>query len=210
MRPFTTLATAPGGYALKARGGEYLVLVGGRVLMGSRAHGSEDALARVGCAGLRAGARVLVGGLGFGFTLRAALDALGPDARVTVAELSAPVVEWNRGPLAPLAGRPLEDARVDVEVRDVREVLAAARARFDAVLLDVDNGPFAVAAPGNAALYAEAGLRQLARALRPGGRAVVWSAGDDAAFLKRLAAVGPARAQRAGGHVLFVATKRGP
>ena len=220
MKRWTTLATASERgmtLELRERDGEYLVQVDGKVLMGSRRHGSEEALAQVGCAELRRAApRVLVGGLGCGYTLRAALDALPPAAKVTVAELSPAVVAWNGGPLAALAGSPLSDPRVEVAVEDVARVLADRAGAFDAVLLDVDNGPVAVARTENAGLYAPLGLERLFRALRPGGTAVLWSAGPDPAFERRLSAAGfqlrvePVRAGAAGRskHVLFVARRR--
>ena len=161
-------------------------------LMSSRVHGSEEALAEVGCAELRERprARVLVGGLGMGFTLRAVLDALGADAEVVVAELLPTIVEWNRGPLGPLAGAPLDDTRATLFVGDVAAVLRAAPRAFDAILLDVDNGPEAFTVASNAWLYGRAGLAVLRRALRPGGRLVVWSAVESAPFTRALRAAG--------------------
>jgi spermidine synthase len=212
VKPWTSIATAPGGYELKQRGDEYLVLVHGKVLMGSRSHQSEEALARIGCAGLGAGAHVLVGGLGFGFTLRAALDALPPSARVTVAEVSPAVVEWNRGVLAPLASAPLDDARVTVDVRDVQKVLTKSRAVFNAVLLDVDNGPFAMSAQENDALYAATGLALAQAALKPGGRLALWSASPDGRFEKQLRFAGLDVKRVPGGqgqHVVYLATVGG-
>jgi spermidine synthase len=205
MKPWETLGTAqtPEGatLTLARRGDEYVLRVGGHVLMSSRQHGSEEALAEACLAGLAAapaggrsggaGAlRVLVGGLGFGYTARAALGHLGPSARLTVAELSPAVVAWNRGVLAPLAGAPLEDPRVEVVEGDVQRVLSRSAGRFDAVLLDVDNGPSALTQEANAGLYGLTGLGLAAAALRPGGRLGVWSAGDDAAFTRRLRQVG--------------------
>jgi spermidine synthase len=217
VKPWQTLSEAPLGssvLALRQRGDEFLVLVDGRPLMGSRRTGSEEALAEVGLARLAtARPSILVGGLGFGYTLRAALDASPPGAEVVVAELSSAVVEWNRGVLAELAGRPLDDARVRLEVADVARVVRARAERFDVILLDVDNGPFAVAQPQNAELYGLGGLASLHRALRPGGRLVVWSAGGDARFLRRMNDVGfEARATPAGRgrHVLFVGDKAAP
>src|SRR5438046_473181 len=130
---------------LVRRGDEYLILFDGAVLMSSRVHGSEEALGTLGCERARRLERpsVLIGGLGMGFTLRATLDLLPSDATVVVAELVPAVVEWNRGPLGPLAGHPLKDTRVVVEVNDVAATLRASRSQFDAVLLDVDNGPAA-------------------------------------------------------------------
>jgi spermidine synthase len=129
---------------------------------------------------------VLVGGLGMGFTLRATLDLLPPDASVVVAELVPAVVEWNRGPLGPLAGHPLSDRRVRVELGDVAVLLHSSRAAFDAVLLDVDNGPRAFTASVNAALYDDRGLAAVRDALAKHGTLAVWSAWDDRKFEHRL------------------------
>lgn len=214
-------ARAPDGTAigLWRRGDEVVIRAGAVVLMSSRAHGSEDDLGARGVAGLGPDARVLVGGIGMGFTLRAALDGLGPAARVTVVELVPAVVDWARGPLAALAGRPLEDARVRVVVRDVADVIAESAGAFDAILLDVDNGPRPATQQANARLYGPEGSARVARALRPGGRVVVWSTGDDPAYAARLARAGlevatePARARRSGGaargarQVLFVGAR---
>ena len=146
--------------ALTRRDREYVILAGGKSLMSSRMHGSEEALAMLACRRARTRAQpcVLIGGLGMGFTLRATLDLLPPDATVVVAELVAAVVEWNRAPLGPLAGHPLKDKRVRVVVEDVGQTLRASEHRFDAVLLDVDNGPSAFTASSNAALYDDRGL----------------------------------------------------
>ena len=129
---------------------------------------------------------MLVGGLGMGFTLRATLDVLPPDATVVVAELVPAVVEWNRGPLGSLAAMPLKDRRTRVEVGDVADVLRASRARFDAILLDVDNGPAAFTSAGNAGLYTDHGLAAARKALRAGGVVAVWSAWDYRKFEQRL------------------------
>ena len=162
-------------------------MAGGRSLMSSRMHGSEQALAALAFKTIRApDASVLVGGLGMGFTLRAALDLLPPEATVVVAELVAAVVEWNRGVLGPLANHPLRDARVLVAVGDVADVLRSSAERFNAVLLDVDNGPDAFTATANARLYDDQGLAAARRALRPGGVLAVWSAWEDRRFEQRL------------------------
>jgi spermidine synthase len=173
---------------LTRRDAEYVILANGRNLMSSRMHGSEEAMATLACRRARTldAPCVLVGGLGMGFTLRATLDLLPPAATVIIAELLPAVVDWNRGPLGPLAAHPLEDARVQVEVGDVAEVLRASRARFDAVLLDVDNGPDAFAAPGNATLYGDYGVALARAALADGGVLAVWSASEDKAFARRL------------------------
>jgi len=173
---------------LTRRDREYVILAGGRSLMSSRMHGSEEALATLACHALRGRTEpaVLIGGLGMGFTLRAALDRLPTDATVVVSELVPAVVEWNRGPLAPLAGYPLKDRRVRVDVGDVAATLGASRDRFDAVLLDVDNGPAAFTAARNAALYADRGLAAARAALKPGGVLAVWSAWDNRKFEQRL------------------------
>ena len=171
---------------------EFLIAANGQSLMSSRMHGSEEALAVLGCRHARTLPRpdVLVGGLGMGFTLRAALDVLPASACVTVAELVPAVVEWNRGPLAAVAAHPLDDPRVHVEAGDVAAVLRANRGRFDAVLLDVDNGPAAFTASDNACLYDAAGLAEARASLTPGGVLAVWSAAEDQAFERRLRAAG--------------------
>ena len=192
MKPWELLGqtSTPDGVdlTLTRRDREYVILAGGRSLMSSRMHGSEEALATLACHALRGRAEpaVLIGGLGMGFTLRAALDRLPADATVVVSELVPAVVEWNRGPLAPLAGHPLKDRRVRVDVGDVAATLGASRDRFDAVLLDVDNGPAAFTAERNAALYADRGLAAARAALKSGGVLAVWSAWDNRKFEQRL------------------------
>jgi spermidine synthase len=175
---------------LRQRGGSFEIRCDGFELMANRAHYSEQALGRLGCSGLarRAAPRVLIGGLGMGYSLRAALDALPHRARVVVAEVFQQVVAWNRGPLGVLAGHPLADPRVTVVVADVASLLAPAA--FAAILLDVDNGPEAVMLPGNAALYRQAGLRRLAGALGPRGRLGFWSADSAPRFEAALTGAG--------------------
>ena len=167
---------------------EYVILANGKPLMTSRNHGSEEALATLGCGGARALARprVLVGGLGMGFTLRAVLDVLPRGAVVIVAELVPAVIEWNRGPLAPLAAYPLDDPRVRVEAADVGFTIRGNPGRFDAVLLDVDNGPAAFTSAVNDGLYDNGGVAAAHAALRPGGTLAVWSAWEDRKFEQRL------------------------
>ena len=192
MKPWELLGQtrAPDGaeLALTLRSGEYVILANGKSLMSSRMHGSEEALATFACARIRGrdAPRILIGGLGMGFTLRAALDLLPPDGEVVVAELLPAVVEWNRGPLGPLAGHPLKDRRVRVEAGDVGATLRSSADAFDAILLDVDNGPAAFATSGNAGLYGDAGLASARTALRKGGVLAVWSAREDRKFEQRL------------------------
>ena len=170
------------------RGDEYIIVVDGAILMSSRMHGSEEALATFACQRARTldGPCVLIGGLGMGFTLRATLDLLPQDATVVVAELVPAVVEWNRGPLGPLAKYPLKDRRVRVETGDVVDTLRSRLAQFDAVLLDVDNGPTAFTASNNAGLYDKRGIAAGRAALKTEGVLAVWAAQDDRKFEQRL------------------------
>ena len=170
---------------------EYLILINGQILMSSRMHGSEEALAVLGCrrARMLTRPRVLVGGLGMGFTLRAALDILPPTALVLIAELVPAVLEWNQGSLGLLAGRPLDDTRVRIEDGDVATTMLSNPGQFDAVLIDVDNGPIALTS-SNAGLYDSEGIALARSSLRPGGVLAVWSAGDDRRFEQRLRAAG--------------------
>jgi spermidine synthase len=175
---------------LRRRGRELEILAGGLMLMSTEAHGSEEELALEGCKGLRDDAVVLVGGLGLGYTLRATLDALSPEATVVQAELLPAIVEWNRGVLGPLADHPLKDPRVELAMGDIAETVRASPGRFDAILLDVDNGPRAFTEEGNGGLYGMAGLKVLKAALRPKGVLGVWSAWPDRKFLHRLKHLG--------------------
>ena len=178
--------------SLYRRGDEFAIRVSGDELMNSRLHGSEEALGELACARIadRPEPRILIGGLGMGYTLRAALQGLNAQARVIVAELMPAVVEWNRGPLGDLAGHPLRDDRVTVREVDVAEILREEHLAFDAILLDVDNGPIALSSNGNNWLYGRSGLRAAFAALRPGGVLAVWSAGPDQAFTYRLEKTG--------------------
>ncbi len=173
-------------------GDDFYIEVGGRELMSSGEHGSEDALADIGCRGLgnKPGAVVLIGGLGMGYTLARSLGFLGGDARVLVAELVPAVVEWNRGALAALAGRPLDDPRVDVRAVDVADLLRGVQGAYDAILLDVDNGPVALTNMSNDWIYSDAGLRAARAALRDGGVLAVWSAWPSAPFNEALERAG--------------------
>jgi spermidine synthase len=194
VKPFELLAQTsfPDGTVLKLvrRGNEYLILAADAVLMSSRMHGSEEALAAFACHRARILERpsVLIGGLGMGFTLRATLDLLSPHATVVVAELVPTMVEWNHGPLGPLAGHPLEDKRVRVETADVAALLRSRPGQFDTVLLDVDNGPAAFTAANNAALYDTRGIAAAHAALKAQGVLAVWAAKDDRKFAQRLRA----------------------
>ncbi len=223
MIPWTLLDRAlipdnGGELTLYKRGGELLIRADMRELMSSRAHASEEALSRLACAriGLRRRARVLVGGLGMGFTLAAALRSLRSDAEVVVAELVPAVVQWNRIYLGHLAGFPLEDRRTVVREGDVADLLRSERAAYDAILLDVDNGPEGFTRAANDWLYYRSGLRRAYSALRDGGVLAVWSASADRAFSGRLSrcgftveeVTGRARGQREGSrHHIWLATR---
>lgn len=177
---------------LYRRGSEYSIRVDGNELMNSCVHGSEDALAELACARIveQSSPRILIGGLGMGFTVAAALAHLAADGRVVVAELVPAVIAWNHEYLADLAKRPFEDGRVTVLAMDVGQVIDQAPGGYDAILLDVDNGPEGLTRSENSRLYTHAGLRAALLALRPGGVLAVWSASADQAFSKRLRQVG--------------------
>ncbi len=204
MIPWELLATSlmPGSkdeLKLLRRGEDYSIRLQGIELMTSRVHGSEETLATMACerVGDRANVKVLVGGLGMGFTLAAALQQLGPDAVVEVAELVPAVIEWNEGPLAHLAGRPLEDARTRVRQSDLAALIKSSTSAYDAIMNDVDNGPDGLLRPENRWLYSPRGLIATYRALRPGGVLTVWSVGPDQSFTSRLQDAGfEARARR--------------
>jgi spermidine synthase len=172
--------------------GDYLIRADGAELMSTRHHHSEDQLAVAGCAPLRdrVNARVLIGGLGFGFTLKAALRLLASDARIVVVELMRAVIEWNAHPDYALAGAALRDPRVELRRADVAHILRESTGQFDAIMLDVDNGPDPMTTSGNGALYTDAGIRLATAALRSGGRLVYWSAQDDRKFERSLRRAG--------------------
>jgi spermidine synthase len=161
-------------------------------LMSTRMHGSEVALGTMTSERLagRPAPRVLIGGYGMGFTLRAVLGKLGPDARVTVAELVPGIIEWARGPMAELTDGCLDDHRVTLTMGDVAATIRGATHEFDAILLDVDNGPDGLTRPANDGIYSNRGLAEAKTALRPGGVLAIWSAAPDPAFSRRLARVG--------------------
>lgn len=168
--------------------GDYMIRVDGRELMSTRHHHSEDQLALVACTRLyeRQNVRVLIGGLGLGFTLRAALGALGPAAEVVVAELMPEIVAWNRNQTYALASKELEDPRTRLEIADVYDVIALGARKFDAIMLDADNGTTAMSTEGNQKLYKRDGIARVHGALKPGGYVVYWSAQDEPLFAKLL------------------------
>jgi len=194
--PWETLAVgkAPDGQALelRRRGHEYLIYAGGYDLMSSEDDTSSIALSDFGCAHLRGAtaSRVLVGGLGMGYTLRAALNRVSPQSTVEVAELVGAVVQWNRQWLGDLAGQPLEDPRTKLFTGDVRKPIRSAKGVYDAILLDVDNGPDALAHKQNDGLYSKRGITEAFAALKPGGIFGVWSFDDEPSFTRRLGAAG--------------------
>lgn len=203
---------------LYKRGREFSIRVNGCELMNSSAHGSEDALAELACSKVAdcPNPKVLIGGLGMGYTLAAALNRLGPNARVVVAELVPAVIEWNRKPLADLAGHPLQDKRVTIREADVARILKEKRCAYDAILLDIDNGPKGLTRKGNDWLYAREGLEAAFAALRAEGVLAVWSVSSERSFTRRLKQAGfevkeacvHARGPRGGGrHMIWIAVR---
>ena len=202
MVPRELIGTArvPGGEDLRLfrRGGDFMIVLDRNELMNSRMSGSEEALATmtIDRLGTRAAPRLLIGGYGMGFTLRAALAALPVDARVTVAELVPEIIAWAQGPMAALTAGCLDDRRVGVAQIDVADMIAEGPGEYDAILLDVDNGPDGLVRAANNRLYAMRGLHLAREALRPGGVLAVWSAAPDAAFARRLSSAGFAVEER--------------
>ncbi len=203
---------------LMQRGAEFSMMLGQNELMSSRLSGSEEALATLACRRIEAvkSPHLLIGGLGMGFTLRAALAVLGSDARIMVAELVPAVIAWARGPMADIFGDSLDDPRASIREADVVDVIRSHDSAFDAILLDVDNGPEGLIRKANDALYDLKGLKAIRRALRPGGVLAVWSSGPNPLFSKRLGAAGfdvnevavRATTKRSGArHVIWFATK---
>ena len=223
MIPWVKLDTArvpgaDGELRLMRRGTEFSIMLGANELMNSRLSGSEAALATLACKKIDTIKRphLLIGGLGMGFTLRAALAVLEPNARIDVAELVPAVVAWARGPMAEIFGGCLDDPRVRIKEEDVLKAIRTHKGAFDAILLDVDNGPEGLTRSGNDALYDLKGLRSSHAALRPGGVLAVWSSGPNAAFSKRLRSAGfdvnevTVRATGKGGgarHVIWIAVR---
>ena len=224
MNPWTLLdkAQPPGNgveLRLYQRDTEFSIRAGNYELMNSRVYGSEDTLAKLVCQKLtkHPRARILIGGLGMGYTLRSALNGLGAKAQVVVAELVPAVLQWNRGFLADLAGSPLDDNRVTIHEADVAQMIKTAKGDYNAILLDVDNGPQALTQKENDWLYSLEGLKTTFAALRPKGVLAIWSSGPEPAFVQRLRKVGfevdevgvRAREGRKGGahHIVWIAMR---
>lgn len=220
MKPRIKLdsARSPEGTLLELyeHDGQHMIIAGGQPLMTSRKHHSEEELARVALVQLPPRPKVLIGGLGMGFTLRTTLDLLPPDGCALQVELLSEIVDWNRGPLGAHAGHPLRDERVEVVIEDVVEVVRRHEGELAAILLDVDNGSTPVVEARNARLYSRRGLSSLRRALLPGGRLGIWAADMEPAFIDRLNANGfeahehitYARPGNKGGrHSIFLARK---
>jgi len=220
MLPWETIdrAAAPDGaeLVLARRGTEWQVRAAGIVLMVSHAHGSEEVMSDYALERVKAPRAVLVGGLGLGFSLRATLDKVGPHTQVMIAELVPQLVEWNRTHVGHLAAHPLDDRRTVLRVGDVYDRITESHAGFDAILLDVDNGPSALAHTKNNRLYSPTGVRRCSEALRPGGVLAVWSAGHDTGYVATLKSAGfkQVEARTVGNHkgagvkhVLFLASR---
>ena len=221
MKPWEHLDTTdtPDGGTLQLwrHDGEYAIRAEGYDLMVSRAHNSEDVMMSLACPEPPSDACVLIGGLGMGYTLRATLDLLPAGGSAVVSELIPKVVEWNRGVLGELAGHPLDDPRAEVAALDVVRVIRESENRFDAILLDVDNGPDSTTQDGNRRLYTPEGLAAIHRALRPRGAVAVWAVSKDGGgFERRLRKAGfeakthrvTAHGSRGRKHVVFVGVKR--
>lgn len=222
MLPRVLQATAaiPGGGDLRLfrHGDDFMIVLERNELMNSRMSGSEEDLAAMTCARLKElqAPHLLIGGYGMGFTLRKALATVGPDATVTVAELVPEIIDWARGPMAALTSGCLDDPRVRLLVGDVGDLITGAQSRYDAILLDVDNGPDGLVRDANNRIYSKTGLAEARAALRPGGVLAVWSAAPDTSFTRRLErarfdveeVVVHARANRKGPrHIIWFAVK---
>jgi len=190
MKPWITVgvAVSPDGTQLELveHDGEYVIRADDLPLMSTRMHFSEVELARIVCTKLKPGARVMIGGLGLGYTLRSALDLIPKDGKVVQIELVPEVVEWNRGPLAEFTDHPLDDNRTELVEGDVAEAIRNAHNEFDAIMLDVDNGPSPVVDESNSWLYSDPGLQAIRRALKNGGSVAIWSADDEPKFPSRM------------------------
>ena len=220
MKPWEMVATTttPDGSRLELlrHDGNYVIHADGYDLMTSYSHGSEDAMMSLACPRPCADACILIGGLGIGYTLAATLDLLPPGGSVVVSELIPEVVEWNRGPLGPLAGHPLDDPRTDLVVGDVADIIRCSKSRFDAILLDVDNSVDSFILARNSWLYTPEGLAMAHRSLRPGGALAIWSVGTNRTFERRLRLAGfttstypvRGRGKRGGHYFVFVGLRR--
>ncbi len=218
MKPWKTLATLPtaeGALELRQRGErEFLLVIGGRVLMTSHERISEERLAQLGCAHLatKPSSRTLVGGLGMAYTVRAALDVLPRGGKVDVAELSPAVEAWCRGPMAILTNNAVGDPRVNVIIDDVAKVIARSETTYDAILLDLYEGPHAASQRGDDPFYGPGALAKQHRALVPGGVLAVWSEDPDDAYLKRFRGAGfEVTVDRSGAsrtHIVYVGVRR--
>lgn len=192
MKPRELIGTAKiaGGVELRLfrHGDDHVIMVENNELMSSRVGGSEEALALMTCErlGARAAPHLLIGGYGMGFTLRATLGVLAANGRVTVAEIAPEIIDWARGPMVALTAGCLDDPRVSLVMGDVASAIASATKRYDAILLDVDNGPSGLVRADNNSLYSMKGLAKAQAALKPGGILAIWSAAPDAAFTRRL------------------------
>jgi spermidine synthase len=191
-RKLVGTAQSPDGTRLELieHDGAYTIVADGLVLMSTRNRRSEEELARIACAELSLGARVLIGGLGMGFTLRATLDILSPDSRVTQVELIPEIVEWNRGPLGDRSGHPADDPRAELVVGDVAAIIRTSTNLYDAIILDVDNGPNAMVDSANSWLYSSRGLHAARQALKAGGCLAIWSVDNPERFVGRMEASG--------------------
>jgi spermidine synthase len=224
MIPWETIDRAEvpgqgGDITLRKRGTEFSIRTAGTELMNSRIHGSEEALAKLTCKRIKqkSNIRILIGGLGMGYTLAAALEQSKPDTKIVVSELIPAVVRWNRKYLGHLAGKPLEDHRVVVKEEDVAKTIQTTKSVWDAILLDVDNGPEGLTQKANDDLYSISGLKLFFSALRPKGILAVWSSGPNEAFTRRLNLCGfsiktlTIRARNSGKgskHIIWFAEKR--
>ncbi len=190
MKPWITAgeAVSPDGTRLELveHDGEYIIKADDLPLMSTRMHFSEVELARLVCTKLKSGAKVMIGGLGLGYTLRSTLNLIPKDATAVQVELVPEVIEWNRGPLGPFADHPLNDKRTELVQDDISKVIKGARNEYDSIMLDVDNGPTPLVQERNSWLYTDSGLQAIRKALKNGGRVAIWSADDEPKFVSRM------------------------
>lgn len=210
---------SPETITLKKRGKEYSIRTAGTELMNSRQHGSEDALASlaINCIDTASDCRILIGGLGMGYTLASALKNSKPDARIIVSELIPAVVMWNKDHIGHLARMPLNDPRVTIEIQDVADIISRSKAAWNIILLDVDNGPNGLTQKANNRLYTDSGIQKAFDALCPGGVLAIWSCNPDPAFTLRLKRCGfitqlqtvkARKSQKGSNHIIWLAKKR--